>query len=80
MKHLEALMDVANAEAYMVPLYYQIQSPIMHCEMVGVEEISFAVICSSAGDHAGSLSSLHLRPQTSTALNGISDACYELYR
>ncbi|KAM7376574.1 hypothetical protein PAMP_006298 [Pampus punctatissimus] len=52
----------------------------MHCEMVGVEEMSFAAVRSSAGDHTSSISSPYLRPQTSMALNGINNACYELYR
>ena len=47
--------------------------------MVGVEEMSFAAV-RQADDHAGSLSSLHLRHQTCMALICIKDAPDEVYQ
>jgi len=48
--------------------------------MVGVENITFALVLTSAGHHARRLLLLHLRPQTRMALICINDACYELHR
>lgn len=56
-----------------------VQLPIVHCEMVGAEEISSVAFRNPAGDHSDSLSSPHLHPHTSMALIDINDPRYELY-